>query len=58
MNNKFGKFVESECERQWNDCQAEDGFEQWYEQSDDVKAEYYNSMYEHLEDRYEEIIEQ
>ena len=26
MKNKFQRFIESECERQWNECQAKDGF--------------------------------
>lgn len=43
----YAKYVEMECERQWNECQAEE-CGKWHEQSDDTKAEYYNSMYEHL----------
>jgi len=58
MKNKFQRFIESECERQWNECQAKDGFGFWHEQADDTRAEFYNSMYEHLKDRYEEIMQE
>ena len=55
----YAEFVESECERQWNDCQAQSENEsKWSEQSDDAKKSYYNEMYENLKDRYDEITEQ
>jgi hypothetical protein len=40
----YGKYVELECERQWNENQA-DFYGEWQEQSDDTKSEYYNDMY-------------
>lgn len=50
----YSKYVEMECERQWNDCQAEE-YGKWHEQSNDTKAEYYNDMYSHLLSRRHEL---
>lgn len=44
----FASYVRMECERQWNECQAVDGYGKWHEQSKDTKIEFYNSMYEYL----------
>lgn len=41
---EFHRYVELECERQWNENQVEE-YGEWYEQDDDTKAEYYNDMY-------------
>lgn len=46
---EYHKYVTEECERQWNECQAEE-YGEWYLQSDDTKADYYNDMYSHLLD--------
>lgn len=45
----YHNYVMEECERQWNECQAE-RYGAWNQQSDDTKAEYYNDMYSHLSD--------
>lgn len=47
--NGFHEYVLAESERQWNENQAQ-FFGSWDEQADDVKAEYYNEMYELLYD--------
>lgn len=41
------RIVEDECERQWDENQAEE-YGEWYEQDDDTKAEYYNEMWEDM----------
>lgn len=46
---EYHKYVTEECERQWNECQAEE-YGEWHLQSDDIKADYYNDMYSHLAD--------
>ena len=56
---QYAEFVESECERQWNDCQAKSENEsKWSGLSSDKKNAYYSEMYENLKDRYDEITEQ
>lgn len=46
-NNEFKQYVLLECERQWNENQA-DEYGPWDEQSDDTKAEHYNDMHNNL----------
>ena len=41
---EFKEYVLTECNRQWNENQAEE-YGVWNHQSDDTKAEYYNDMY-------------
>lgn len=50
MNDVFDMkdYVLKECERQWNEVQAQEGMGAWEEQADDIKADFYNSMYLHL----------
>ncbi len=38
------KVIETECERQWNENQAEE-YGEWNQQDDDTKAAYYNEMW-------------
>lgn len=40
-------YIRSECERQWNECQAETCGE-WQEQTEEVQKEYYKDMKRHL----------
>lgn len=46
---EYHQYVIEECERQWNECQKEE-YGEWYLQSDDTQADYYNDMYSHLID--------
>ena len=49
---EYHNYVLTECERQWNENQAEE-YGEWHCQDDDTKAEYYNSMYDCLIDNLE-----
>lgn len=42
-------YIELECERQWNDCQAE-LFGTWDKQPDAIKNKYRKDMERHLQD--------
>lgn len=44
---EYRKYIEAECERQWNENQAEE-YGEWYQQDDDTKSTYYNDMYKCL----------
>jgi|GEM_PF-6689154 len=48
---KAKRIIELECERQWNENQAE-YYGKWHQQSDNTKTEYYNEMWA---DKVEEI---
>lgn len=41
---EYHRYILSECERQWKECQ-EEKYGPWDSQSDDEKADYYNSLY-------------
>lgn len=46
---EYHRFIETECKRQWHEYQ-EETYGVWEEQSDDGKADYYNSLYEQHSD--------
>jgi hypothetical protein len=46
---EYHKYILSECERQWKKCQ-EEKYGSWDSQSDDEKADYYNSLYSEYAD--------
>lgn len=46
---EYHRYILSECERQWKECQ-EETYGTWDSQSDDEKAEYYNSLYSQYTD--------
>lgn len=45
---EYHRYILSECERQWKECQ-EEKYGPWDSQSDDEKADYYNSLYSEYE---------
>jgi len=43
------EYINSECERQWGECQ-EENYGKWEEQPESIKKEYYEEMERHLEE--------
>lgn len=50
----FQEYVKQECERQWGENQ-ESEYGAWEDQTEETKKEYFESMYEHLLDKKDEI---
>ena len=50
----YAEYVQAECERQWNECQAEE-HGKWHEQANDTKSEYYNDRYSNYDVCYDSI---
>ena len=48
-NREYHEYVLTECERQWNENQA-DIYGEWEFQNDDDKEDYYNDMYSYFSD--------
>lgn len=46
----MNEYIESECERQWNECQAQE-YGEWEKQTKEVKNEYFESMKQSLEEK-------
>lgn len=47
---EFDVYIEEECERQWNDCQAEE-YGTWESQSEEIKNNYRTDMERYLREK-------
>lgn len=44
----YRDYVLKECERQWHDCQEQEGYEPWFAQPEEIQRNFYNNMYQAL----------